>query len=274
MWRGHSPRSVPASSAVAVPRYAACTAALARISDGVPCAITLPKSSTVISASDSSSTSSTSCSTMTKADAALVACGAQRGRHLLGLVHVEPRRRLVEQHDRGSVASARAISTIRPVPSGSSATGRSATASSASSDNDAGRRPRPRRPSAGSRARRGRGSSGGRARWRTRWASTRCSRTVSSPNSSSRWNVRAKPEARAALRAGPGDVDTAEQDLARRVVARAPRAHRTAWSCPPRSGPTRPVIVPAAAAKSTRRARPRRRSCTVTPVAVRRGSRS
>ena len=94
---------------------------------------------------------------------------------------------------RGCVASARAISTIRPVPSGRNAAGRSATASSPSSDSmpstassspGVGRLAEP--DEVGEDSERSRRSC-------TRWATTRCSRTVSSPNSSSRWNVRASP---------------------------------------------------------------------------------
>ena len=144
----------------------------------------------------------------------------------------------------GSEASARATSTNRPVPSGTDTAGRSATASSPSNERicstdsaspGPGRSPRPimsrKKPV---------------NRWRpslTRRATTRCSRTVSSVNSSIRWNVRASP--RRARACGLRPVMSSPF-----ISTRPPRGCRRPESTPKSVvlpapfGPTRPTVDP------------------------------
>ena len=89
-----------------------------RISSGVPSVRSLPKSSTV-TRSDRPSTNSTLCSTSTNAVPRSCAHPPQRVAELFGLVDVEARRRLVEQHHRRSDAERPARPRRRrPVPSG------------------------------------------------------------------------------------------------------------------------------------------------------------
>ena len=182
-----------------------------------------------------------------------------------------PERGSSSSSTRGSLASARPTSTRRRMPSGNAATGAFSTLVSRNSSSNSSTRSlssleggNNERGSNMSRQRR-------RGATRARWASIRCSRTVSPKKSSGCWNVRAKPFLARARH------DALVTSSPRRCTCPAfgrRRPERTARSVdlPAPFGPTRPAMRPGCTSRLTceRAVRPPKR--TVISLAARAAS--